>query len=57
MKPSKVDYIFRTNLLIYRGDREKAKRATRATIRHHLILAGLWIPRRVEHGQRLYAEG
>lgn len=50
---SKVDRIFRMQLLIYRGDREKAKAATRATLKHHLILDGLWLPRRVEHGQRL----
>jgi hypothetical protein len=50
---SKVDFIFRTNLMIYQKDRAAAKKATRATLRHNLILDGLWLPRRVEHGQRL----
>jgi hypothetical protein len=56
MKSSKIDQIFRSNLLIYRGDREKAKQATRAFLKHLLVLDGLWLPRRIEHGQRLYAE-
>lgn len=43
---SKLDRVFETNLLIYRGDRAKAKAATRATLKHHLILDGLWLPNR-----------
>lgn len=53
---SKIDYIFHTYLLICRGDREKAKKSTRAYLKHLLNLESLWRPRRVEHGQRLLAE-
>ena len=41
---SKLDCIFRTNLMIYRGNREKAKDATRASMKHNLVLDGLWLP-------------
>ncbi len=47
---SRVDYIYKTQLMIYQGDKEKAKQATRANLKHLLILDGLWIPKRVEHG-------
>ena len=53
---SRIETIFRSNLLIFKGDREKAKQATRSTLRHHLNLNSLWFPKRIEHGQRLYAE-
>ena len=46
IKPScsKVDAIFKTNLFIYNGDRAKAKKATLYTLKHNLILDGLWLP-------------
>jgi hypothetical protein len=53
---SKIDYIFKTYLLIYQNDREKAKKGVRAYLKHLLNLESLWRPRRVEHGQRLLAE-
>lgn len=53
---SKLDMIFRMQLLICRGDRERAKRLTRETLKHNLKLASLWIPRRVEHGHRRKAQ-
>jgi hypothetical protein len=53
---SKIDYIFRAYMVICRGDREKAKKCTRAYLKHLLNFESLWIPRRVEHGQRLKAE-
>jgi hypothetical protein len=53
MKPSRIDYIFRSCLLICKKDREKAKSMARQEMRRLLNLESLWIPRRVEHGQRL----
>jgi hypothetical protein len=53
---SKLDMIFRMQMLICRGDREKAKKRTRDTLKDNLRLASLWFPRRVEHGRRLLAE-
>lgn len=41
---SKVDFIFKTNLFIYNGDRAKAKKATLSTLKHTLIIEGLWLP-------------
>lgn len=49
---SKLDMIFRMQLLICRGDREKAKRRTRESLKHYLKLESLWIPRKIEHGHR-----
>jgi hypothetical protein len=49
---SKIDRIFKTNLMIYRGDRAKAKAATRAFLKHLLVIDGLWLPSR----KRLYKE-
>jgi hypothetical protein len=54
---SRLDQIFRSCLLICRQDREKAKDMARREMKRLLVLDGLWLPRRVEHGQRLYAEG
>lgn len=53
---SRIDYIFHTYMLIYQGDREKAKKGVRAYLKHLLNLESLWIPRRIEHGQRLKEE-
>jgi hypothetical protein len=50
---SKIDRVFQMNLMIYGGDREKAKSATRAIIKHDLILDGLWLPQK-RYWQRLY---
>jgi hypothetical protein len=54
---SRIDRIYRSCLLICKKDREKAKAMARAEMKRLLVLDGLWLPRRVEHGQRLYAEG
>lgn len=43
---SKLDRIYKTNLLIYKGDREAAKKATRAFMKHLMVLEGLWLPNR-----------
>jgi len=56
MKPSRIDYIFRSCMLICRQDKEKAKAMARQEMRRLLNLNSLWLPRRVEHGQRLLAE-
>jgi hypothetical protein len=56
MKPSRIDYIFRSCMLICKRDRKKAKKMARAEMRRLLNLESLWIPKRVEHGQRLLAE-
>jgi hypothetical protein len=56
MKPSRIDYIFRSCLLICKQDKKKAKRMARQEMRRLLNLESLWIPKRVEHGQRLLAE-
>jgi hypothetical protein len=56
MKPSRIDYIFRSCLLICKKDREKAKSMARQEMRRLLNLESLWIPRRIEHGQRLLEE-
>jgi hypothetical protein len=56
MKPSRIDYIFRSCLLICKKDREKAKKMARTEMKRLLNLESLWIPRRIEHGQRLLAE-
>lgn len=53
---SKIDYIFRSCLLICRQDKEKAKSMARQEMKRLLNLESLWIPRRVEHGQRLKEE-
>lgn len=53
---SRLDQIFRSCLLICRQDKEKAKGMTRAEMKRLLNLESLWIPRRVEHGQRLLEE-
>lgn len=53
---SRLDTIFRSCLLICRQDKEKAKRMARQEMRRLLNLESLWRPRRIEHGQRLYAE-
>lgn len=55
MKPSRIDYIFRSCLLICKRDRERAKEMARQELRRLLNLESLWIPKRVEHGQRLLA--
>jgi hypothetical protein len=56
MKPSRIDYIFRSCLLICKKDKEKAKAMARAEMKRLLNLESLWIPRRIEHGQRLKEE-
>jgi hypothetical protein len=56
MKPSRIDYIFRSCLLICRQDKEKAKSMARQEMKRLLNLESLWRPRRVEHGQRLLKE-
>jgi hypothetical protein len=56
MKPSRIDYIFRSCMLICKKDREKAKSMARQEMRRLLNLESLWIPRRIEHGQRLLEE-
>ena len=56
MKPSRIDCIFRSCLLICRSDREKAKSMARQEMKRLLNLESLWIPRRIEHGQRLKEE-
>lgn len=53
---SRLDQIFCSCLLICRKDREKAKKMARAEMKRLLNLESLWIPRRVEHGQRLKEE-
>lgn len=53
---SRLDIIFRSCLLICRQDKKKAKSMARQEMRRLLNLESLWIPRRVEHGQRLLAE-
>lgn len=53
---SRLDQIYRSCLLICKKDREKAKNMARREMRRLLNLESLWIPRRIEHGQRLYAE-
>lgn len=53
---SRIDKIFRSCLLICRQDKEKAKSMARQEMRRLLNLESLWIPRRVEHGQRLKEE-
>lgn len=53
---SKIDFIFRSCLLICRQDKELAKKLTRREMKRLLNLNSLWIPRRVEHGQRLKEE-
>lgn len=53
---SKIDYIFRSCLMICRMDKEKAKEMARREMRRLLNLESLWKPRRVEHGQRLLEE-
>ena len=53
---SKVDQIFRSCLLICRQDRVKAKEMAKQEMKRLLNLESLWLPRRVEHGQRLLAE-
>lgn len=53
---SRLDYIFRSCLLICKQDRGKAKEMARAEMKRLLNLESLWIPRRVEHGQRLLEE-
>jgi hypothetical protein len=55
-KMSKIDYIFKSCLLICKQDRGKAKEMARAEMKRLLNLESLWIPRRVEHGQRLLEE-
>lgn len=50
---SKIDTIFRSCLLICRQDKEKAKSMARQEMRRLLNLESLWIPRQIEHGQRL----
>jgi hypothetical protein len=56
MKPSRIDCIFRSCLLICRQDKEKAKEMARREMKRLLNLESLWIPRRIEHGQRLLEE-
>ena len=53
---SRLDIIFRSCLLICRQDKEKAKSMARQEMKRLLNLNSLWLPRRVEHGQRLLAE-
>lgn len=53
---SKIDYIFKSCLLICKQDKEKAKDMARREMRRLLNLESLWIPRRIEHGQRLLEE-
>jgi len=53
---SRLDYIFRSCLLICKQDREKAKEMARREMKRLLNLESLWIPRRIEHGQRLLEE-
>jgi hypothetical protein len=50
---SKIDTIFRSCLLICKQDKEKAKDMARQEMRRLLNLESLWIPKRMEHGQRL----
>lgn len=54
---SRLDQIFRSCLLICRQDKEKARDMARQEMRRLLNLNSLWIPKRVEHGQRLLEEG
>lgn len=49
---SRIDNIFRACLLICRSDKEKAREMARREMRRLLNLESLWIPRRIEHGQR-----
>jgi hypothetical protein len=50
---SKIECIFRSCLLICKQDKEKAKDMARQEMRRLLNLESLWIPKRMEHGQRL----
>ena len=50
---SRIDQIYRSRLLICRKDRKRAKEMARAEMKRLLNLESLWIPRRIEHGQRL----
>jgi hypothetical protein len=43
-------------MLICKQDKKKAKKMARAEMKRLLNLESLWIPRRVEHGQRLKEE-
>ena len=43
---SKIDYIFKSCLLICRQDKEKAKAMARNEMKRLLNLESLWIPRR-----------
>lgn len=43
---SKIDYIFRSCLLICKKDKEKAKDMARAEMRRLLNLESMWIVRR-----------
>ena len=56
MKPSRIECIFRSCLLICRQDKEKAKSMARQEMKRLLNLESLWIPKRIEHGQRLLEE-
>jgi hypothetical protein len=53
---SRIDRIFRSCMLICKQDRKKARNMARREMKRLLNLESLWIPRRVEHGQRLLAE-
>lgn len=55
-KMSRIDYIFRSCLLICRQDKVRAKSMARQEMRRLLNLESLWRPRRIEHGQRLKEE-
>lgn len=50
---SRIDQIYRSCLLICKKDRKRAKEMARAEMKRLLNLESLWIPRRIEHGQRL----
>lgn len=48
-KGSLLDRLYKRQLFIYKGDKAQAKRAVRAELRHNMVLAGLWLPRRMVH--------
>ena len=48
---SRLDYIFRSCLLICKQDRGKAKEMARAEMKRLLNLESLWIPRRHNNGR------
>ena len=56
MEKCKTEWMWRYCRNLYKDDKKAARQAMRSLLKHYLILDGLWIPRRVEHGQRLYAE-